>query len=91
MTRTTTYVAAEPEMVERFEDCKGGLHMTREEAIEATFRHDLTMACADVIENHDHDRRYQSLPILVMGDFVRAVIENNPDMARVILGDRDAT
>lgn len=86
-----TYIAAEPEAATVYKDQRGQFHENREDAIEANFADDFRMACFDILENHDPKGRFKAMPIVVMADFVRAVIERNPDMARVIIGDRDAT
>lgn len=86
-----TYIAQEPGIVEAFTDQRGAYHPTREAAIDANFDYDWQHACLDIIENHDPKKRFQQIPVLPIADYVRKVIEEHPDMVRVILGDRDAT
>ena len=83
-----TYIATEPEQITAYVDDLGRLHDNRESAIDANFEHDFRLACISVVESHS---RYAAMPVLVMDKFVRQVIEANPEMVRVILGDRDAT
>lgn len=85
------YITNEPDMIESFRDQRGNLHETRDDALEANFADDLRLACFDILENHDPKNRFHAMPVVVMADFVRAVIEKNPEMARVIIGDRDMT
>jgi hypothetical protein len=75
-----TYIATEPELVETYKDQRGQFHQTRDDALEANFADDFRMACFDILENHDPKKRFQAMPVVVMADFVRAVIERNPEM-----------
>ena len=91
------YIAAEPEefvsadnAAERvYRDQNGGFHMDRADAIDANFRDDLSIACVGIFE--DNEKKYQAIPALVIGDFIRDFVQQNPSMTRVLLGERDAT
>lgn len=88
---TDLYIANEPDLIETYKDQRGNFHESRDDALEANLADDLRLACFDVLENRDPKKRFVAMPVVVMADFVRAVIENNPDMVRVIIGDRDLT
>lgn len=83
-----TYVAAEPDEVRGFADQTGKVHSTREDAIDANFKDDYGRAWSGIFESREE---FKDLP---MGYTIMAAeefIKRNPDMVRVMLGDRDAT
>lgn len=81
-----TYVATEPEQVTVYADVEGDRFDTREEAIASNFRIDLVKAC----EKHAPSLAANYNPWDV-ADVLEALAKEEPDMLRVLLGDRDAT
>ncbi|MBT8460011.1 MAG: hypothetical protein KJN60_10110 [Boseongicola sp.] len=80
-----TYICAEPKKVSAYRDQNGCFHETRDQAIEANFQADLRAAMADVLEI------YSNIPYSNFRRAVAKLIEDNPELVRVMLGDRDAT
>ncbi|MBN8294563.1 hypothetical protein JI664_21500 [Rhodobacter sp. NTK016B] len=68
-----------------FIDKTGWAHESREAAIAASFQNDVQNACEEIVAKHvnisprDAERA------------VRMFIETNPDIVRVLLGEREAT
>lgn len=81
------YIAGEPEEIAAFVDCNGVIHRSRDVAIAANFDTDLARAIVAVLNDYD----FGNVPVRPVIDAVKAFVENNPEMVRVILGDRDAT
>ena len=81
-----TYVAAEPEVFTetKYIDAEGIAHDDRDSAIEANFCYDLLGVCKEQV------RGYALSPEVYM-DLVKRLVQYNPEMIRVLLGDRDAT
>lgn len=81
-----TYVAAEPEVFTetKYIDTQGNAHDDRESAIEANFCHDFLDVCTNQVKGYAID------PMAYM-DLVKRLVQYNPEMVRVLLGDRDAT
>jgi len=79
-----TYIATEPEAVTGFQDQRGVVHTSRDAAILSNFDYDLSKECAEM----DFRRELERLPFEM---FLRRFAEQNPDMLRVLLGDRDYT
>lgn len=82
-----TYVAAEPEQVTRFIDTNGVSHEEREDAINANFEIDLKMK----VKEHFAYNNITSCTVEQMLNTIKDIVSHNPDMVRVLLGDRDAT
>ena len=80
-----TYIAAEPEVTTAYKDDLGGLHADRSAAISANFENDLIRAVRDYCEGHP------GMPLLGMRAALKYFAKNNPDMLRILVGDRDAT
>lgn len=78
------YVAAEPVNVSGYQDSRGRIHKTREAALEANFQHDLTEACRAM----DHQRMTCAWDFVHM---LKQFAKTNPDMLRILLGDREYT
>jgi hypothetical protein len=86
------YVAAEPEQVSSYKDQHGGLHETRDAAIAANFEQDLMTLikayCEREIEQGvDPDK----LVPLQFRRFIKDMAKRDPDVLRILVGDRDAT
>ena len=79
-----TYIAAEPIETTSYVDQTGKIHSSRENAIDANFKDDLFQKCKALVEDY-------SLSPVYFQDLLAKFIEFNPDMVRVMLGDRDAT
>lgn len=89
--RQMFYVAAEPDKVEGFKDQTGGIHATREAAIDANFQVDLNKAARSIFTEHPDRRKFEHIPALVIVDYLKAFAEMHPDLTRVLIGDREAT
>jgi hypothetical protein len=85
MISANQYVCAEPEKVVVYADNKGDLHKTRDDAIDASFQHDFSAACEQAISKMD------DMPVLLFRLAVENLVRQNPDILRVMIGDRDAT
>jgi hypothetical protein len=83
-----TYICAEPEELTAYKDNTGKLHNTRDQAIAASFDTDFHRAVHRLIER---DPKLHGTPMTSLRILVREFIQKNPDMARVLAGDRDAT
>lgn len=82
MSKVNTYVTCEPQMVNVFMDTDEELHTSRDAAIEANFSIDLKAAI----------NKLNSLQSPINFEMcLRNFIKVNPDMVRILLGDRDAT
>lgn len=80
--RASTYVACEPHKVEAYADENGGLHADREEALQANFEMDLSEAVSKLCAPRaDH----------TFTECLRNMAVSNPDMLRILVGDRDVT
>ena len=88
MMNQTTYICAEPDTVQAFVDNKGGMHASREDAIEASFRNDSRAAMNNLISRRP---RLHGAPVVALQELIQSFIQEYPDMARVMIGDRDAT
>lgn len=82
-----TYVANEPGKVDAWVDQTGMLYSNRDDAIAANFTYDFRMKCVEIMRS---DVKFSAMPVLMTADFVRTFIEQNPEIVRVMLGDRDA-
>lgn len=82
-----TYIATEPETIPAYEDQTGKLHRDRDAALEANFKDDLRAAVVSLLQKE----RYEDMPALNTLHFVRDFITTNPDLARILVGDRDLT
>lgn len=83
-----TYVCAEPEQVTAYLDVNGRFHHSRDEAIEANFRADQVAQVNAVI---NRDKALHQTPVRSLHNLIREFVQTNPDMVRVMIGDRDAT
>jgi len=84
-----TYVAQELEPVTAHPDVTGKLHLDRDDALEANFEYDFRKEVGRIIEQDP--LAYGNVGFLVTCALIKGFIETNPDMVRVILGDRDLT
>lgn len=82
---TKTYVAAEPDRVEAFADQRGNLHSTRDEAIDANFDEDWRQAVNATLQ------AFPDMPVINFRQALGSFILTNPDLVRVMIGDRDKT
>ncbi len=84
---TPEYSAAEPDEGKCYIDQTGGLHQTREAAIEANFRADLRRALegyCDGLGAQDFNATTVHMALGYMAEFY-------PDYLRILVGDRDET
>ena len=83
-----TYVCAEPDEVKVFEDNRGRYHKSREMAINASFNNDVLELWCMVWDALPSGKRAEAQDNILA---LRKFIARNPDMVRIMLGDRDAT
>lgn len=81
-----TYVAAEPSEVKAFVDQSGQLFHSRETAIQSNFRHDLRLKVEECLMRHE--RNLDAAEVMA---FLRNFASDEPDMLRILVGDRDET
>jgi hypothetical protein len=73
-----SYIPEEPTIVERYIDRSGELFDSKEEALASTFNRDLEDALdRQLFRDDDHVT------------FIRDFVKDNPDMVRILLGDRE--
>ena len=87
--RRPAYVAVEPEPITMWRDTRGKFHAARETAIAANFEHDLQRQVRASTAAVDPDSPWPDSEVTAF--FIRHFVHHNPDMVRVLLGDRDAT
>ena len=82
------YAAEEPQMVTAYVDLDGNYHPTRDQAIAANVKGDISAAIMDAIAE---DVNLHNLPVRPLDSLVRRFIHSNKDLVRVMIGDREAT
>ncbi len=82
-----TYTATVPGQVTAYVDNVGGLHRTREGAIESDLNRAIYCACRDIVAP-DSKARFMGGQLETISEFVRILIEKNPEARRVILGEK---
>ena len=83
-----TYVVAEPKIAEMYIDQNGNAWDTRDKAIESNFRSDVITQVNDTLIATPSLRKITGKEAY---SILTKFIAQNPDMVRVMLGDRDKT
>ena len=78
-----TYVITEPDIQKVFVDVKGKFHVDHDKALASNFKHDLQNWMQDIVANSPNGS--------TMADYVTTLAKRNPDMLRILVGDRDYT
>ena len=83
-----TYTVVEPEKRTVFYDVEGKPHSSREDAIDANFAGDFADACAKIVKEYEKAHGNLSISNKEVTELIRWMIDQNPEMVRVALGDR---
>jgi len=82
-----TYVAVEPEKIEKYKDQLGNLHEHREDAIKENFLNDLSKK----VEEHFLRNDIKNCSVDQMVNTICDFVNHETDMVRILLGDREET